>query len=219
MKILLVEDNPLTAKGLQYLLEREHYQVVVAASLSAARASLAAEQFQLLLLDVNLPDGDGFALMREPHQEAAIPTIFLTASDDESSVIRGLELGAEDYVTKPFHSRELLLRIKRVLTPRTTTPPIIEAAGLELNRETGDITVDGKPLVLSALERRLLTYLVERAGQIVTREQLLDEIYQASGKIVNDNTLSVYLKRLREKLPPTTAIITVRNLGYRLEAK
>ena len=219
MKVLLVEDNPLTAKGLQYLLERERYQVVVATSLSAARASLATDRFQLLLLDVNLPDGDGFTLMQELHREVRIPTIFLTASDDELSVIRGLELGAEDYITKPFHSRELLLRIKRVLAPRTATAQVVKIAGLELNRISGDIMAEGEPLALSALERRLLTYLIERAGQIVTREQLLDEIYQASGKVVNDNTLSVYLKRLRKKLPSTAAIITARNLGYRLEAQ
>lgn len=215
MKILLVEDNPLTAKGLQYLLEREKYQVVVAASFSEAEASLAIGSFQLVLLDVNLPDGDGFTLARKLKQKSNTPIIFLTAYDDEQNVVRGLELGAEDYITKPFHSRELLLRIKRILFANTNAS-VISAGKLELHRDTGEIMASGQTLDLSALERRLLAYLIEHADQVVTREQLLDEIYQASGKIVNDNTLSVYFKRLREKIPSVVKITTIRNLGYRL---
>lgn len=219
MKILLVEDNPLTAKGLQYLLEREHYDVDVASSLAEAEASLAMQTYRLVLLDVGLPDGDGFALAETLRRQAGTAIIFLTAKDDEADVVKGLELGAEDYITKPFRNRELLLRIQKALRPQGNVAQYLEAGNLKLNRATGEAVVDKKSVVLSAVERRLLTCLLENAGQVITRERLLDEIYDASGSLVNDNTLSVYLKRLRQKLGASVQIETIKSVGYRLRAE
>lgn len=219
MKLLLVEDNPLTAKGLQYLLERESYTVDVANSVSEAEACLATHTYHLILLDVGLPDGDGFSLAQNIRQTSPAPIIFLTAKDDEADVVKGLELGAEDYVTKPFRNRELLLRIQKALRPKNGLASTITVGQLTLDLAHGDIKLAGSGVALSAVERRLLTCLMENAGQIVTRERLLDEIYDASGSIVNDNTLSVYLKRLRQKLGSDVTIETVKSMGYRLRGE
>lgn len=216
-QILLVEDNPLTAKGLKYLLEREQYQVIHAANLQAARRQLQAQTYDLVLLDVALPDGDGFALaesMQGNHQSA--PVIFITARDDETDVVRGLELGAADYITKPFRNRELLLRIRNHLRRREQLPTQITVGPITYDPDGLTVTVAGEIIALSALEQKLLLCFLENPGHIIPRQRLLDEIYDASGSIVNDNTLSVYLKRLRAKLGLPRAIETVKNLGYRL---
>lgn len=218
MKLLLVEDNLLTAKGLQYLLGREGYDVDVASSFTEAEANLAMHHYDLAILDVSLPDGDGFTLA-EIIRRHNLALIFLTAKDDERDVVRGLELGAEDYITKPFRNRELLLRIKKALRPRSKTESCLKVGQLCWGTDNSTVTVTGKPIVLSAAERRLLSCLLENAGQVVTRERLLDEIYDASGSIVNDNTLSVYLKRLRQKLGPDVPIETLKSIGYRLRTE
>jgi|GluameStandDraft_1065615.scaffolds.fasta_scaffold31107_2 DNA-binding response OmpR family regulator len=219
MKLLLVEDNPLTAKGLQYLLEREHYDVDVASSLAEAEANLAMYTYKLVLLDVGLPDGDGFALTETLRRQSKTAIIFLTAKDDEADVVRGLELGAEDYITKPFRNRELLLRIQKALRPQAASVQKVTVGALSLDHTGTSVSVAGNEITLSAVERRLLSRLVENIGQVVTREQLLDEIYDASGSIVNDNTLSVYLKRLRKKLGPSVTIETIKSVGYRLRGE
>jgi len=218
MKILLVEDNPLTAKGLLYLLEREHYEVSLAENLAVAHSLLAAHEFDLSLLDISLPDGEGYNFVqqlraRDPH----IAIIFLTARDNEDDIVRGLELGADDYITKPFRNRELLLRIHNVLARRHLVSNHLRVGDLEFDYDEQLVRVRGEAIALTALERRLLSCLLENVGRIVTRERLLDEIYSASGRIVNDNTLSVYLKRLREKLGQPGLIQTVKHLGYRLQ--
>ncbi len=216
MKLLLVEDNLLTAKGLQYLLEREGYDVDVASSMAEAEANLAMHNYHLALLDISLPDGNGFALAETIRHRSDLPVIFLTAKDDETDIVHGLELGAEDYVTKPFRNRELLLRIKKALRPQGKAEQYLTAGNLRLDVNSNTVLLNEKPIILSAVERRLLTCLLENQGQVVTRERLLDEIYDASGSIVNDNTLSVYLKRLRQKLGPDVPIETIKNMGYRL---
>lgn len=221
MKILLVEDNPLTAKGLQYLLEREQYSVDVASSLAEAEANLAARTYCLVLLDVSLPDGSGFSLAETLKRQSDTAIIFLTARDDEADVVKGLELGAEDYITKPFRNRELLLRIQKALRPQNGTTKQLQIGKLQFDYSTGEVSIDGQSVILSAVERRLFACLFENIGQVVVRERLLDEIYDASGSFVNDNTLSVYLKRLRQKLGSEVSIETIKSVGYRLcpEAK
>lgn len=217
MKILLVEDNPLTAKGLTYLLQHEHYDVSLAENLATASTLLATHSFDLVLLDIALPDGEGYDLVQEIRTRAqSTAIIFLTARDNEEDIIHGLELGADDYIPKPFHSRELLLRIRNVLARRHSISNVMQVGDLEFDYTEQTVKVAGKLVALTTLERRLLACLLENAGHIVTRERLLDEIYSASGRIVNDNTLSVYLKRLREKLGRPRLIVTVKNLGYRL---
>lgn len=214
-KILLVEDNPLTAKGLQYLLEREKYQVITALNAKEARQAVL-DDINLILLDVTLPDGDGFGLAREFQRERKqIPIIFLTAKDDSADVVCGLELGAEDYIAKPFHNRELLLRVQRIFRHNNEVAAGSKFGDLELSLENHSVLVADKLVILTALEYRILQTLIENQEGIVTRQKLLDEIWAASGKVVNDNTVSVYMKRLRKKIGEAR-IETVKSLGYRL---
>lgn len=220
MRILLVEDNPLAAKGLAYLLKREHYDVSLADNLATASSLIAAHEFDLGLLDVSLPDGEGYELAHQIRaKDPNIALIFLTARDGEEDVVRGLELGADDYVPKPFRNRELLLRIRNVLSRRRLVSNSLRVGPLEFDYDEQLVRVNDAPVELTALERKLLACLLENAGRIVTRERLLDEIYSASGRVVNDNTLSVYLKRLRQKLGQPELIQTVKHLGYRLKGE
>lgn len=217
-QILLVEDNPLTRKGLTYLLEREHYSVVAAPDLNRARQEISRMSFDLVLLDITLPDGDGLSFARELRAEPSPPPIiFLTARDDELDVVSGLELGAEDYITKPFRNRELLLRIRNVFRRYHPATERLEVGQFSFNYTSGELFVAGREVMLTALERKLFICLLENADHVVTRERLLDEIWSASGKSVNDNTLSVYLKRLREKLGSPGSVETIKQLGYRLK--
>ncbi len=217
-RVLIIEDNQLTARGLRYLLEREGYLVTTVVDLKSAKQTLATQDFELLIMDVGLPDGDSFSLVRQLQdslKDKAI--IFLTARDQEEDIIRGLELGAEDYITKPFRNRELLLRVKKALRQPLGLGKKLTIGHFSLDLEAHELMIDGKIIVLTALEYRIMICLMENAGHIVTRERLLDEIYDASGRVVNDNTLSVYIKRLRQKLRPQDNISTIKNLGYRFE--
>lgn len=216
-RILLVEDNPLTAKGLTYLLEREHYQVEVASTVESARRMISTGKYDLVLLDVTLPDGNGFDFAERLRREINdLPLIFITARDDENDVVRGLELGAEDYIAKPFRNRELVLRIRGALNRHQPANSLREVGRFSLNSTTGEILLDQQAINLTALERQLLSCFLAAPEQIIPRERLLDEIWSTSGSIVNDNTVSVYIKRLRAKLGDAAQIETVKNLGYRL---
>lgn len=218
MRILLVEDNPLTAKGLKYLLEKEQYTVIEVPDLSTARAELAEHDFDLALLDVSLPDGEGFSLAHEiKTRNPSLPVIFLTARDDEDDIVQGLELGADDYIVKPFRNRELLLRIQNSLRRGQSHTHQLICGPLTFDLKLGTAKNGNLDLKLTALESKLLRCFMEHPGQILTRERLLDEIWDVSGSIVNDNTLSVYLRRLRKKLGEATYIETAKNLGYRLK--
>ncbi len=217
-RVLIIEDNQLTARGLRYLLERKGYLVTTVVDLKSAKQTLATQDFELLIMDVGLPDGDSFSLVQQLQdslKDKAI--IFLTARDQEEDIIRGLELGAEDYITKPFRNRELLLRVKKALRQPLGLGKKLTIGHFSLDLEAHELMIDGKIIVLTALEYRIMICLMENAGHIVTRERLLDEIYDASGRVVNDNTLSVYIKRLRQKLRPQDNISTIKNLGYRFE--
>lgn len=218
MRILLVEDNPLTAKGLKYLLEKEQYTVIEVPDLSIARAELAEHNFDLALLDVSLPDGEGFSLAHEiKTQNPSLPVIFLTARDDEDDIVQGLELGADDYIVKPFRNRELLLRIQNSLRRGQSHTHQLICGPLTFDLKLGTAKNGNLDLKLTTLESKLLRCFMEHPGQILTRERLLDEIWDVSGSSVNDNTLSVYLRRLRKKLGEATYIETFKNLGYRLK--
>lgn len=220
--ILIVEDNQLTAKGLQYLLEQANYRVFVAHDYKTAISLMSSEQIDLAVLDVGLGEASGYDLASNMRSNfPKTPFLFLTAKDSQGDVIRGLELGASDFVTKPFHSRELLLRIRNTLTSSAGSADKTFGK-LHYNLEQSRFSIldaDNKTqeLSLTALERRILSRFLENPGQVITRQNLLDEIYDASGKNVNDNTVSVYLKRLRNKLVGIVSIRTVKNLGYQLE--
>ena len=220
-KILLVEDDGQIASYLGELLRAEGFDTQIAGSKKEASECLLAQAFDLVLLDVSLPDGNGFSICAEIKKEYEIPVIFLTASGDEYSVVAGLDMGADDYIAKPFRPRELISRIRSVLRRCKKEQRILSCGDLKVNVSSATVTKGEKELFLSALEYRLLLLLLQNKGQILTRNQLLEEIWDASGEYVNDNTLSVYMKRLREKIeenPQSPRLLhTIRGIGYRME--
>lgn len=220
-KILLVEDDGQIAAYLGELLRAEGFDTQIAGSKKEASECLLVQAFDLVLLDVSLPDGNGFSICAEIKREYEIPVIFLTASGDEYSVVAGLDMGADDYIAKPFRPRELISRIRSVLRRCKKEQRILSCGDLRVNVSLATVTKGEKELFLSALEYRLLLILLQNKGQILTRNQLLEEIWDASGEYVNDNTLSVYMKRLREKIeknPQSPRLLhTIRGIGYRME--
>lgn len=222
-KILLVEDDDQIASYLGELLRAEGFDTQIAGSKKEASECLLVQAFDLVLLDVSLPDGNGFSICAEIKKEYEIPVIFLTASGDEYSVVAGLDMGADDYIAKPFRPRELISRIRSVLRRCKKEQRILSCGDLRVNVSSATVTKGEKELFLSALEYRLLLLLLQNKGQILTRNQLLEEIWDASGEYVNDNTLSVYMKRLREKIeenPQSPRLLhTIRGIGYRMEER
>lgn len=220
-KILLVEDDGQIASYLGELLRAEGFDTQIAGSKKEASECLLIQAFDLVLLDVSLPNGNGFSICAEIKKEYEIPVIFLTASGDEYSVVAGLDMGADDYIAKPFRPRELISRIRSVLRRCKKEQRILSCGDLKVNVSSATVTKGEKELFLSALEYRLLLILLQNKGQILTRNQLLEEIWDASGEYVNDNTLSVYMKRLREKIeenPQSPRLLhTIRGIGYRME--
>lgn len=219
-EILLVEDDDTIASGLRYALEQEGYALTLAATVADALNALKQHSFTLLLIDLGLPDGSGFDVCRAARRAGDAAVIFLTAHDDELSTVMGLDMGADDYVFKPFRIRELQSRIRAVLRRRGGTALSALPGGIRIDLKKAEVTRNGDPVALSALEYRLLLAFLAHPGQTLTRSQLLEGIFDEGGSFVNDNTLTVYIKRLRDKLevpgcPPLIA--TVRGLGYRLE--
>jgi two-component system, OmpR family, response regulator VicR len=219
--ILFVEDDATIAMGVEYSLKQDGFQVSLAYRLEEARDLLKRGPFDLVLLDLGLPDGSGYELCKEIRAAGDTPIIILSARDEEASIVLGLDLGADDYLTKPFRLRELISRMKAVLRRRGP----VEAGHRTLT--CGDVTVftqqakaykNGREVLLTALEYRLLLTLILNQGRVLTRSQILGSIWDVDEDFVNDNTLTVYIKRLREKLeddPQNPALIkTVRGLGY-----
>ena len=196
-RILFVEDNLSIIDGIKYLLEKENLEVFIATTIKQAMHILNNNSCDLILLDVILPDGNGidFYSKFKPN----IPVIFLTAKDSEEDVIKGLELGAEDYIIKSFRTRELIFRIKKILK-RNENSSIITVQNLQFNEENNIAYKNGKEIYLTSLEHRLLSILIESRGRIVSRQYLLSQIWDSSNNFVNDNTLTVYIKRIREKI-------------------
>ena len=224
MKILLVEDDRTIASGLEYSLQQDHFSTVLCYDTVTAKKVIAEQldQFTLCLFDISLPDGDGYELCKMVKERSDIPVIFLTAIDDEVNVVMGLDMGGDDYITKPFRIRELLSRIKSVLRryhKHPQTKSIIEIENIRINTLEGKVYKNGDEISLTALEYRLLLIFANHIGQILSRNQLLERIWDVAGDFVNDNTLTVYIKRLREKLEDTPQdpkiIKTVRGLGYK----
>ena len=219
-KLLLVEDDPLIIENLTDFLHSEGFEVLSARGQDAALELLGREAFDLALLDVSLAQGNGYAVCSAIKTGYDIPVIFVTASGDEYSVVAGLDMGADDYIAKPFRPRELLSRIRSVLRRSGKVQSVICAGDLRIDTVRGTVTKNGSELFLSALEYRLLLVFVNNPGIILSRERLLNEIWDIAGDYVNDNTLTVYIKRLRDKLgddPREPAVIkTVRGLGYKM---
>lgn len=218
--IFLVEDDREIAKNLTRLLRSEGFDAVHAATQKEAVSKLSDGKFDLALVDISLPDGNGFSVCTEIKETQDIPVIFLTASGDEASVVTGLNMGADDYITKPFRPRELIARIKAALRKSGQSPSIFEINGLSVDTASGIVKKQGREIFLSALEYRLLLVFTANSGRIITRDRLLDELWDAAGEFVNNNTLTVYIKRLREKIEDDPSdpqiILTVRGTGYRL---
>lgn len=219
-RIFLIEDDSKIAKNLILLFRAEGFTISHAATQSDALAILQDNKFDIALIDISLPDGNGFMLYTEIKEQQDIPVIFLTASGDESSVVTGLNMGADDYITKPFRPRELVARIRAALRKNGSSPSTFERNGLHVDLTSGLVHKYGEEVSLSALEYRLLLIFINNPNCIITRNILLDELWDAAGEFVNDNTLSVYIRRLREKIEddPTEPkiILTVRGTGYRL---
>lgn len=220
-KILLVEDDKTIVTNLTEFLNKEGYLVRSVSGQTAAMDLLAGEKADLVLLDVALAEGNGFSACRAIKAEYNIPVIFLTASGDEFSTVTGFDLGADDYIAKPFRPRELASRIKNVLRLTGNTGKLVTLGDVVVDTEKGTASKKNKDLFLSALEYRLLLVFINNRGILLTRKQLLESIWDIAGDFVNDNTLTVYIKRLREKIEDDPAdpkiILTVRGLGYKVE--
>ena len=219
-KILIVEDDAAIIRTLRDYLRTEGFSSAAASGSREAISLMERERFDLLLVDISLAEGNGFEVCAAA-KARGLPVIFLTASGDESSVVRGLDMGADDYVSKPFRPRELLSRIRSVLRRSGPASRAVTLGAVCVDPEEGTVTKNGTALALSALEYRLLIAFVNNRGRLLTRSALLEEIWDAGGDFVNDNTLTVYIKRLREKIeddPQRPELIkTVRGLGYRVD--
>lgn len=219
IKILLVEDDKEIVSNLSEFLVLEGYAVQFATGQKDAMKKIDEEIFDLILLDISLADGNGFSVCSYVKKGKSTPIIFLTALSDEYSVVTGFDMGADDYIGKPFRPRELLSRIKNVLRRNEKITGIIECAELTVDTIKGTVKKSGKEVFLSALEYRLLLIFLSNQGIVLSRKRLLEEIWDIAGEFVNDNTLTVYIKRLREKIeddPQNPNIIkTIRGLGYK----
>jgi len=221
-KILIIEDEPDIRKTLEYNISREGYEVISASSLSEARQNLESSSFSLLLLDLMLPDGSGLDLFRELKQDkskSSMPVIILTAKDDEVDKVVGFELGADDYVTKPFSVRELILRVKAVLKRGVSKSDNVEVqrqfGELKIDVDSHEVFVNDEQISLTALEFKLLRQLVDRRGRVQSRDQLLSDVWGYSSDVTT-RTVDTHIKRLREKLGDMGKYVqTIRGVGYK----
>ena len=219
-RLLLVEDDKTIVTNLTAFLRSEGFEVKSASGQSEALAALEQERCDLILLDISLSDGNGFAVCSAVKAEYDIPVIFLTASGDEYSTVTGFNIGADDYIPKPFRPRDLISRIKNVLRRTGKSGGAIRIGEVTVDTVKGTAVKNGADLYLSALEYRLLLIFINNRGSVLSRNKLLEEIWDAAGEFVNDNTLTVYIKRLRDKIeadPQNPQLIkTVRGIGYRM---
>ena len=217
MKVLLVEDNEILAKGLIYSLEQKNYNVVHTTKVKETEEQLSNEKIDFAILDIELPDGNGFDLYRKNIKLKDIPTIFLTAREEEDDIVKGLELGAEDYITKPFGVKELLTRMDKIIL-RNKKNTIIKVQDISFDLDKMVVYKEAEKIELTSLELKILNLLFINLNKVVTRNDIIDKIWEWTGNDVNDNTVTVYLKRIREKIK-TDIIITIKGIGYRIDEK
>lgn len=220
-KILVLEDNDAITMGLKYSLEQENFSVEVAKNITEAKEKIKEDNYSIYLLDITLPDGNGFEICKEIKSRYDRPVIFLTARDEETNIVLGLDMGADDYVTKPFRIRELISRINRVLSryeKNIENTNILRYKDIEININKCKVLKGEKEIIFTSLEYKILLLLFSNVGNLVSRDQLLDKIWDIAGNFVNDNTLTVYIKRIREKLDDKDGKIiqTIRGIGYRV---
>lgn len=223
INLLLVEDNETIITGLTYALSQESFEVDVARTAYETRQKLQRQSYDLLILDVSLPDGDGFEICKEvKKKDIELPIIFLTAKDEEKDVVLGLEIGADDYVIKPFRTKELISRIRTVLRRyhKKEEKSTIQIKDITIDLAKAEVYKGKRQVILTALEYKILVMLFQNQNRLITREQLLDKIWDVAGNFVNDNTLTVYIKRIREKIENNPAepeiIKTIRGIGYKV---
>lgn len=224
--ILLLEDDISLIDGLKYSLTKEGFELTIARTVCEALTFLRQKTFDLLLLDVTLPDGRGFEVCESVRKSGStVPIIFLTAADEEINIIRGLDCGGDDYITKPFKLGELCSRIRALLRragmAKSKDSNILEINDIKIDLAASKITLKGQPLELTSAEYRLFCLFAKNVGKIISRDAILNELWDGSGSFVDDNTLSVYIRRLREKIEDDPShpkiLITVRGFGYRLK--
>lgn len=215
MKLLLVEDNLSIAKGLVYSLMKNNFEVENTTTCKETLNKLKNQKFDLLILDISLPDGNGFDLYQEIKENYTIPAIFLTAKDLEEDIVKAFNMGIEDYITKPFLMGELLARINKILT-RKIKNNIIEVGDIQLDIDKMLVLKDGKEIILTPLEYKILLLFMTNLNRVITRDILIDKIFELTGNDVYDNTVTVYIKRIREKLG-TDIIKTIKGVGYRVD--
>lgn len=217
MQVLLIEDNESIIEGLEYTISKNGYSFLSKKSVFEARELLRVCKPDIIILDVSFPDGDGFQLYESTIKELKIPTIFLTALDDEESVVKGLDMGADDYITKPFSTKKLIARINKIVM-RNTKNNIIKVKDIEFDLEKMTVKQNDKVLELTSLEMKILHLLFINMGRVVSREVILEKIWEWTGNDVDDHTITVYIKRIREKLN-TEIIITLKGMGYRIDGE
>ena len=222
MNVFLLEDDEAIGIGLKYSLENEGYTVTIATSVKSAFEIINKEKFALYILDLTLPDGSGYDVCKKIKSIGDFPVIFLTAYDDEVNVVMGLELGADDYISKPFRVKELIARIKSVLRRyNRESKGIIKIGNILINTNKATVFKNGQEVILTAMEYKLFLILLNNRGNILSRNKLLEYIWDVEGDFVNDNTLTVYIKRLRDKIEDDQSapmiIKTIRGLGYVIE--
>ena len=212
MKILLVEDSEMIVKAIKFLLQEHNYDVSVASTIKEAK-EMVSKNYDLIILDVMLPDGNGLDFFKN---YVDVPTLVLSAKDEEEDVVTSLDLGVEDYIIKPFRSKELLSRINNIIK-RNKKNNIKMYKNITFDLDAYRVYVDKNEIDLTGLELKILFYLLENSGILVTREMIINKIWDESGKFVNDNTLSVYIKRIREKIGREDVIKTIKGVGYRMD--
>lgn len=216
-KLLLLEDDTMIASGIMYALNNEGYEVIHCRDVQSASEQINSQSFNLAILDMQLPDGNGFDVSAKLNN-IETPIIFLTIVDDEEKIVKAFEEGADDYIVKPFRIRELLARVKRTLQKRAgANQDVIRVGKATIHTDAGKVYVNEKQVELTALEYRLLLIFAMNQSKLLTRTQILEKIWDMDGNFVEDNTLTVYVKRLREKLGNAVHIETVRGMGYRVD--
>lgn len=216
-KLLLLEDDSMIASGIMYALNNEGYEVIHCRDVQSALEQIRTQSFQLAILDMQLPDGNGFDVSAKL-KNTETPIIFLTIVDDEEKIVKAFEEGADDYIVKPFRIRELLARVKRTLHKKAgENQDVIMVGKVAIHADAGKVYVNEKQIELTALEYRLLLIFAMNPSKLLTRTQILEKIWDMDGNFVEDNTLTVYVKRLREKLGDAIHIETVRGMGYRVD--
>lgn len=215
MKLLLVEDNINIAEALEYSFKQNNFELINSKTIDETKDILNKEYFSLIILDVTLPDGNGLKFYEDYLKQLNIPVIFLTACDDENDIVKALNIGAEDYITKPFSTKELLARINKVLL-RQKKNTIIKSGNISFDIDSMIVKRNADEINLTSLELKILYLLFININKVVRRDVIIDKIWEWTGNDVNDNTVTVYLKRIRCKLQ-SDIIKTIKGIGYRID--